>query len=222
MYYPILVGYLVTLLPSTFSGDPHAIRLSVNIPFSLVMIVIGYDYLRKKIKNLDKYFIIVLFIFTAVFSVTYAVDTYATNEKTATYLSFAKRIAHISYDYAQNDYVVYADHDLYPEPHIYYAYWNQIDPKIAQESFSDFYLEGAGFSRPTKFGDKVHFEEGNIRALACDSTYQLKTVFITNDPIDFIPNAIVDDNTHTYKFAYIYDLDSIRLNKNAMLSFCNH
>ena len=159
---------------------------------------------------------------TGVFALTYSVDTYATHENTSTYLSYAKTIAKLSYEYAQDGYIVYADHDLYPEPHMYYAYWNKIDPKLAQESFSNVYQEAEGFSRPTKFGENVNFIAGDVKSLACNPNYNQKTVFITNRQFDFEPKHIVKENTNTYNFAYVYELDEIRANKVALLSFCNH
>lgn len=221
-YFPIIVGYVISILPSTFSGDPHAIRMSIHIPFVVAVIIIGYKYLNSRIKYFSIIFILLTLIMTSNFVFTYAVDTYATNERTSTFLSYAKDIAKLSYEYAQNGYTVYADHDLYPEPHIYYAYWNKIDPKLAQESFANFYQEGSGFSRPTKFGDKVHFQEGDIKSLVCNLTYDQKTVFITNDPVDLTPQKRIQENTNTFTFAYIYELDALRANKVALLSFCNH
>jgi len=221
-YFPIIIGYFISVLPSTFSGDPHAIRMSIHIPFIVAVITLGYKYLKTRIKYFSILFISLTLVMTSVFVFTYAVDTYATNEKTSTFLSYAKTIAKISYEYAQNGYIVYADHDLYPEPHIYYAYWNKIDPRLAQQSFADFYQEGSGFTRPTKFGDSVYFQEGDIRSLACDPSYNQKTVFITNDPVVFAPQQIVKENTNTFTFAYIYELDAIKTNKVTLLSFCNH
>jgi 4-amino-4-deoxy-L-arabinose transferase-like glycosyltransferase len=211
----VIAGYLVALLPSTVSGDPHATRLSVLIPFFLFTIVLGYKFLRKYFKKFKYFvplFILILLASASLHVVRYATDTFATHEITATYLSYAKKIARISHDYVEQGYTVYADHDLYPEPHIYYAYWNQIDPKITQESFLQVYEESAGFSRPKQFGEKLNFNEGNLQSFNCDDLPTEPTVFITNNSLKNVnPTKIISDNTELYKFAYIYEVKDLCL-----------
>ena len=217
----LVVGYFIAILPSTFAGDPHAIRMSAQIPFVVAVLVLGYDYLRKKYSNFSKIAIITLLFFTGAYALMYGVTTYATHEGTATFLSYAKKIAVLSHQYAQDGFVVYADHDLYPEPHMYYAYYNHIDPVLTQQSFANIYEESTGFTRPTQFGNRVFFEEGNSKSLTCDSEYTQPTVFITNDPQKFTPTKTIQDNTNTYDFAYVYTIEAMRSEKTKLLSFCN-
>jgi len=220
----ILAGYFSALIPSALSGTPHAIRMSVLIPFVLVAITLGYKYLRVFFKEIKYFFpilIILLFISLGWFSLNYVVDTYASHEISGTYLSYAKKSAQLSYEYIQKGYLVYADHDLYPEPHIYYAYWNRIDPKTTQASLGGFYTESTGFERPTQFGENLIFEAGNIKSLACNKEYITPTVFFTNDPIVLPAQHIIKDNTGSYDLIHVYELDAIRSDKKALLSFCN-
>jgi 4-amino-4-deoxy-L-arabinose transferase-like glycosyltransferase len=220
----VLVGYLTSLVPSALSGAPHSIRMSVLIPFAAMVIVIGYKYLKeyfKRIKHFSIVFFSLLFISLGSFSINYLVDTYASHEISGTYLSYAKKAAQLAYEYVQRGYIVYSDHDLYPEPHIYYAYWNRIDPKITQESLGGLYTETAGFERPTQFGEKMHFEEGNIRSLVCNKKYNQPTVFITNDPITLPAQHLIQDNTGSYNIIHVYDLEVIRADKLYWLNYCS-
>ncbi len=57
--------------------------------------------------------------------------------------------------------------------------------------------------------------------MICNSNYNKPTVFITNDPIKMPATKIIMDNTDMYKFAYVYDMNNLRNNKIALLSFCN-
>ena len=151
----------------------------------------------------------------------YTVDTYASHEDTFTYLSFAKKVAQTTYEYSQKGYVVYSDLDMYPEPHIYYAYWNKISPEITQQAMRKIYSEAEGFERPQQFGDAVFFEGGKIHTLACNTDYSKPTLFITNDPVSLPVHKIIKDNTLSYNIIYVYELDEIRANKTELLSFCN-
>lgn len=204
----VLSGYLVALVPSIVSGNPHATRMSVLIPFFVVSLVLGYQFFKKyfhKIKYFAASFIVVLLMFTAFHVLNYSVKTYASHEITATYLSYAKKVAILSHEYIEKGYTVYADHSLYPEPHIYYAYYNQIDPTIIQDSFAKVYEESEGFSRPKQLGEKMFFERGNIDTVSCEPGNQV--VFITRDELPGRePTQIIKDNTELYSFAYVYDV----------------
>jgi 4-amino-4-deoxy-L-arabinose transferase-like glycosyltransferase len=220
----IIIGYLVALLPSALSGNPHAIRLTVVIPFVVVTILHGYVFFKKYFKDNVFYLptiIIALVCMTLIFTTKYTTNTFASHEGAATYLSFANDISQLSYKYVQNGYTVYADHDLFPEPHMYYAYWNRIDPRIAQESFKKVYTENSGFERPKQFGEHMFFETGNIGELTCDKNYNQPTLFITNDPHKLIPVTQIKENTNTHTFAYVYDMHNIRSNKVEFMKLCN-
>lgn len=222
----LIVGYVVAVIPSTLAGDPHAIRLSVLIPFVLAVIVFGIkvaaEYFKKNVTVFWYLLFAMLTFFTGKYILDYSAATYAAHEDTMTYLTFAKKVALISHEYVENGYVVYADHDLYPEPHVYYAYWNQINPEVTQQSFANVYQESAGFERPVQFGERMLFKEGNIRSLVCDPAYTQQTVFITNDPINFESQRVIQDNTNTYTLIHIYELDALRADPIKLLNFCTH
>lgn len=220
----IIVGYLVSLLPSVVSGNPHAIRLSILIPFVIATILHGYKFFKSYFKNFKLYtpiFIFIILAYTSLFIVNYTTNTFAAHESESTFLSYAKRISFLTHEYAQKGYVVYSDYDLFPEPHIYYAYWNRIDPKITQESFSKLVSEDSGFERPTKFGENIYFESGNLKSLTCNKEYNQPTIFITNDPVDFNPIKEIKENTNTHTFAFLYDLEEMRSQKAKYLNLCN-
>lgn len=207
----VIVGYLVALIPSVVSGDPHATRLSILIPFLLLTIFIGYSEFEKLVSKRGAliYVLLLTMIFTPLHMVNYASDTFAGNEIEATFLSYAQKAAKIAYKYEKQGYVVYADHDLYPEPHVYYAYYNQIPPQETQASLSEVYQEDAGFTRPKQFGQQMHFEQGDLNAVDCENLEQ-PTVFITNDKHPSLePTDSIKDNTGLYEFIYIYTTDDI-------------
>lgn len=208
-YLPLVVGYLVAMLPSAASGDPHATRLSILIPFFVATLILGYQFLKqyfKKFKYFVLLFIALLISSTLFYAIKYVTHTFAGHEITATYLSYAKKIAKISHEYIQKGYIVYADYDLYPEQHIYYAYWNKIDPLVTQQSFAKITNESSGFARPKQFGDNLYFDGDNIQSFSCDQALEKPTVHITNEArIKDIPSQIIRDNTNLYAFAYIYE-----------------
>lgn len=208
-YYPIIFGYVIALLPSAVSGTPHSTRLSILIPFVLITLILGYQFFKNYFKQsrfFSPLFIGVLFLFLGLFVLRYTVDTFATHEITSTYLSYAKKVAKLEGEYVAKGYTIYADHDLYPEPHMYYAYFNHIDPKITQESFAQVYQESDGFSRPKQFGETVFFEKGDFDALDCKLNATRPTVFFTNDALENItPIQTIKDNTHLYSFVYVYE-----------------
>lgn len=209
-YYIFIFGYILALLPSAVSGHPHATRLSILIPFVLVVLILGYQSLNnhfRKFKYFSQSFIIVTCIFLVSFVLNYCVDTFAEHENTASFLSYAKKVALLEGEYVKEGYVVYADHNLYPEPHIYYAYFNKIDPRLTQKSFAQVYKDVAGFSRPKQFGDTIFFysEDTNIFS-NCRADNFIQEIYITKNPIEGLkPVTIIKDTTHQYAFAYVYE-----------------
>lgn len=209
----IIVGYGVAVLPSLVSGTPHATRLSIIIPFFIFTFIVGYQFLIeyfKKNKFFTPVFIAVFLILTGLHMVKYAAYTFAGHEITATYLSYAKKVAKLSYEYVEKGYTVYADHDLYPEPHVYYAYFNQIPPQLTQEAFAQVYEESAGFSRPKQFGKHIFFESFNTGSVDCNKIESNPIVVITNDKNESLsPTKIIKDNTELYELIYVYDLGQV-------------
>jgi len=218
--YISILGYILALLPSTVSGEPHATRLSILIPFVLVTLILGYQTLRayfKKFKYFPQIYTLVTGICLASFVLNYSVDTFAEQADTASFLSYAKKVALLEGEYIKNGYVVYADQNLYPEPHIYYAYFNRIDPQLTQASFAQVYQESTGFSRPQQFGDNLFFYSADSKTFFdCQSDEDMQRVHITKNPIDGLtPATVVKDNTQLYGYAYVYEGSEIcAKNKN--------
>jgi len=205
----VIIGFLTAIIPSAASGDLHAIRLSTAIPFLLLTIILGYQYFQEKIYKhylIDYLFVAILLLLTTNFSIKYMSITHVGLENPPTYLSFAKKIAVIAHDYIEQDYTVFADYDLYPEPHIYYAYWNKIDPVVTQQSFANVLLEQKGFSRPKQFGEKMIFERGSLNLIDCQAKEIPKIVYIRKDQIKGVtPIKLIKDNANQYDFAYVYE-----------------
>ena len=223
-YIPIIVGYFVALIPSAVAGTPHSIRLSVLIPFVVAVLTIGFKFTKKylqKVKYFTEIVSVLLFLSLISFTFNYAIDSFATHEYEQAYLSFAKDSARLSHEYIQNGFTVYSDYDLYPEPHVYYAYWNKIHPTVTQESLQKLISETEGFERPSRFGDSLFFEDGKLKTLTCDKTYSQPTVFFTNDPIELPAQHLIRENTNSYTFIYVYEMEKLRADPKKLLSFCN-
>ncbi len=218
----LVVGFLTAAIPSAASGELHAIRLSTTIPFMVLTIVIGYEYFQEKIYKhylIDYLFVAILLLLTASFSIKYMSITHVGLENPPTFLSFAKKVAQIEHDYIEQNYTVYADYDLYPEPHIYYAYWNKIDPVVTQQSFANVLLEQKGFSRPKQFGERMIFERGSLNLIDCQASEIPKIVYIRKDQINGVTAIrVVKDNANQYDFAYVYEgwqlCENSRIKKN--------
>lgn len=204
-----LSGFLLTILPSVVAGDPHAIRLTPVIPFILLSVISGYQYFREKIckqKIIDYFFVTLLLLSTIFYSFNYMISTSMNHELTNSYLSYAKKISNIAYDYVERGYRVYADLELYPEPHIYYAYWNKIDPILTQQSFRTLIAEDSGFTRPTQFGGQMFFEKFNLATINCDSPDIKTTALIRKEQLPNIQALqVIRDPSNTYDIAYIYE-----------------
>lgn len=222
-YLPITAGYFIAFIPSAVAGSPHSIRMSVLIPFVVAVIVLGIKVIKKYFNSLfvTPIILLLLFLSLGIFSINYMIDSFATHEYEQTYLSFAKETAQLSHEYIQKGYTVFADYDLYPEPHMYYAYWNRIDPKVTQQSFSALNIEKEGFERPTQFGDYLFFADGKVKSLTCDKEYNKPTVFFTNDPIELANQHEIKENTKSYTFVYVYEMEELRSDPKKLLSFCN-
>ena len=205
----LLFGFLVAILPSAVAGDPHAIRLTPVIPFILLGIIRGYQYFREKIckqQIVDYLFVALLLLSTIFYSFNYMISTSMNHELTNSYLSYAKKISNIAHDYVERGYRVYADIELYPEPHIYYVYWNQIDPLLTQQSFKTLIAEDSGFTRPTQFGEQMFFKKFNLADTDCGSQDIEAIALIRKEQLpDIQALQVIRDNSNTYDIAYIYE-----------------
>jgi 4-amino-4-deoxy-L-arabinose transferase-like glycosyltransferase len=206
-YYPLAVGYLITLIPSALTGAPHATRLGVHLPFLLAVIALGFSFLYQRSKWLAYLITLSLFPFAIAFALNFAGATYAGSQ---VYLSHGREIAYIMYQYQLRGYHVYAETDLFSEPHIYYAYWNQVPPQDYHQLLGEVSVDKEGFTRPLQLGDRIFIKDLDIQGMVCDADYTQSTIYITKNRLPLVPLAVVTNFSGALELAFVYDLDEVR------------
>lgn len=216
-YYPLILGYLISLIPSAVSGPTHSTRLSVHLPFLIAVIIFGYQFLYSKSHRLAIALWVMLFVFLGYFVMNYSTATYANSQD---FLGHGKELAESIYPYFEQNYTIYMDEDLIAEPHIYFAYWNRLDPVVYHQLRGESPEDTYGFSRPLQLGENLLFHQANINKLVCDPSYTTPTLFVTRQAMLFSPQKVIRNNTQALRLVELYELSEMRKQTKVLTAYC--
>jgi len=216
-YFIYSLGFVITMIPSILTGTPHAIRLSAQIPFVIFIIILGLKQLQKQSKYVLPLTICLLGVFSVYSLTKYALVVYSESQQ---FLSQSKEISTTAYAYYQKGYAVYFDQEILSEPHVFFAFWNNMDPQIYQATNKVISVDEKGFMRPSQLGDRLFFYRPEIDKIVCDPKVIAPTIFITSQPLPFAPEKTIMNNTGVYKLGSFYDLTSMRAQKPVLSQFC--
>ncbi|MCL2110050.1 phospholipid carrier-dependent glycosyltransferase [Microgenomates group bacterium] len=172
--YLIIFGILLMVLPAISSGDPQKVRLSGLLPFIFLLSALGLQLLlehRSRAKMIAIRIVLALLFFEALYiSWQHYTDFFAydTTFHDHAHLSFLPKLNH---RLAELD----ADHIIfkvsYPDPIMFYAYYNLLDPVIFQQQEVLGEKEPSGFQHTVALGDYLQIVDHKLTLfdLACDS-----------------------------------------------------
>jgi 4-amino-4-deoxy-L-arabinose transferase-like glycosyltransferase len=215
----IALGYLISIAPSVVSGEPHATRLSVHMPFIVVIIVIGFEYFYKKYRHISYLIIVSLFISLYFFVINYSSTTFANSQD---YLGHGKEVVTTAHPYYLQNYKIYTDEDLMAEPHIYFAYWNRIKPSEYHNLIRDVSIESGGFTRPQQLGNNLFFKQADIKNKVCSDIIFSPTLFITRIQLPFEPDHVIKNYSQALDLVYFYNLETMLKQEKLVLSYCRN
>jgi len=220
----IVLALIVSVLPSVLVGETQAIRLSPHLPFVVMMLVLGIKEVEEEFKvrkiNILKILAILLVVMTSLAVPKYAANVFGASQE---WLSYGRDIVQVATELSDDGYTVYIDHVM-PEPHMFLAYWNQIEPDEYQMMDKAATVDKLGFKRPTKLGEKYVFvlKQNEYQDLVCDHYENEKVAFITNElnSQGFLTHKTITNLNEAHAMAKVYRLDEMLEEAGAKAKFC--
>lgn len=212
-----LLGYLLAIIPSLLTGEPHAFRLTPLVPFVVLIMCIGVQELNKIHRAASSLMVVLMFGFLPYFLITFATTSYSQSQE---YLSHTQQISKLTFEYYQQGYSVYLDHNVMPEGHIFFLFWNNFDPKTYQELPKETNTDPKGFIRPTKIGDRLFIGETKFTENTCLSQPDDKIVIVTNEVLPFAADHDIYNATKALRLAGVYTSQGMRAQTKIWQGFC--
>lgn len=202
----LITGFFISLIPAILTGPPHSTRLSSQIPFIVIFIVLGFRTLFNYSQKAATIFGLLLFISTGYFALRYAAYSYSGSQN---FIGQGKEIMQTAYQYYLSGYTLYFDQDVISEPHILFAFWNHLDPYIYQNSEKEYSVDKFGFTRPSQLGDNIFFQSKEVDQYFCRPKSTNKIVYITNQNQKYPPQIEIMNYSRALRLAAFYDLSII-------------
>ena len=215
LFYLFLLAIFLTPIPAVMSGL-QKVRLSALLPFLILLLVWGYQYLEEKFK---KHILIIDFTFLTLFLLSFLIyfinfSSVHVIKNDFYYDSFAKKIFLDLKDREDNYNEIVID-NFFSDPLMYYAYYNQIDPQYYQDKVVLGELEGSGFQHAKSLGKySVARSDEEITEIACRAFLEDKEILYVTNRAEFVKEKkendflvkIVKSVDEVMDYAFIYDL----------------
>jgi len=152
----VLLGFLVSPIPSALVGSPQAVRLSALLPFVVIFIVYGFDLSLKLIpqKILRKIFGLVVGAIFLFLTAQYLIHYWFIypNQYRAFFYPMGPEVAKLVLDQKDNYQTIYMTQD-FADAHILLAFIGRLDPEWYQKNIVRPLADGFGFQHPTQLGN---------------------------------------------------------------------
>lgn len=222
----VLLGLLITPLPTLFFGTLQKVRLSGLFPFILVTCMYGAQYVSgvirinwyKKVISLVYGITILLFLgffmidFLAIHVYKYEITLQTPIAKLMKYLGTVddKRPIYIR---------------TINEAIVLYAYYNSVNPQYFQDNVVRPPSDDGGFSHATDLGN-VHRTDKNIDEIYCENRNRTNVIYATN--VDLMkenrmkkPIMTIYSRDKVHDLYYVYDTTDI-ISKDIDCAFFSH
>lgn len=214
----VIIGLIITPLPSLLVGDPQKIRLSALLPFLMVLIIYGIyhleNYVKKIISNKVYYFAIVtsLFVFCLFFMINFL--TIHINKYEVSYGTYIPKLMNYLGQFDKKTSI-----SIRPitESIILYAYVNKVDPAAFQKMVIRQQPDAIDFVHAINL-ENIYVTDKNIEETYCKlKDKNIKGLYVANE--DFVKsgkmkkiNKIFWSENGVDTLAFVYDVDQINNN----------
>ena len=218
----LLLGLMVGVLPSLLAGEPQKVRLTVALPFILMVIGYGLSHSLSYITaaRLRILFMGVFAFMIALHGFRYWVELTGLHQD-----KYAQ-----SYGSHLHDVLTFADSNFpdskliiapfFADPIIYYAFYNKTDPSYYQSNVKFAQRDSGGFIHAVELGEEVIVNSQQLGEIACNYN-GANLLYITNMPLlkDYPETGMIytsksRDGIHV--FAYVYNLKD----KEVLVNLC--
>ena len=206
----VILGLLLTPLPTLIFGVLQKVRLSALFPFVLITCMYGTQYLLTALRIVWQRKAVVV-IFTALILVTtgfFMIDFLAIHVQKYE-ITFQTPIAKLMKYLGAQDKKIPVYIRTINEAIVLYAYYNAVDPQFFQDNVVRPPADSGGFSHATDLGN-VHRTEMNIDEIYCKSKNIPHFLYATNADLMKLgavkkPTEIIYSRDKVHELYYVYD-----------------
>lgn len=206
----VILGLLLTPLPTLIFGVLQKVRLSALFPFVLITCMYGAQYLLTALRIVWQRKAVAV-IFTTLILITtgfFMIDFLAIHVQKYE-ITFQTPIAKLMKYLGAQDKKVPVYIRTINEAIVLYAYYNAVDPQFFQSNVVRPPADSGGFSHATVLGN-VHRTEMNIDEIYCKSKNTPHFLYATNADLMKLglvkkPTEIIYSRDKVHDLYYIYD-----------------
>lgn len=210
----LLLGLLIAPLPGILSGV-QKVRISALFIFILPFFAFAYQFVLEKIKKKQQknVFSLLLVVLTFASFIIYFINFISvhTVKKDYYYDSYARGIFAFTDQYlSQNEVDEVVIQPFFSDPIMYYAFYQQVDPRFYQAEVILNEAEGSGFQHALALGKYRVAKNEEPNTLACNAHQQgRKVLYVDNNWKSKLHILkIVKSNFEVLDYAFIIDLSS--------------
>ncbi|QQG44562.1 MAG: glycosyltransferase family 39 protein [Candidatus Roizmanbacteria bacterium] len=207
----LVLGLLISGLPSSLAGAPQRVQLSALYPFVLILMMLGFIFLKEKIKinfirNIYGSLTTILLIFFALFFLFNYTHVHLRKFE-ITYNNYIAEL--MQYISKQNKETQIYIKDFFPHPIMYYAFYSKLDPKIYQQSVNFGLAAEDGFFKAVKLGN-INIQKEPLAVISCKAKQNnTPTLIITDEKIPAKTLYIGMNTDKVLGLFYAYDSESL-------------
>lgn len=208
----IFSGLIFAPVPTLLVGEAQKIRISVLLPFIIILAVMGLKFIYKQIEFIDLKYKPLQFLFLPLFvlAVTlqgyfYFVDYFTVHvvKNEAHYQSYLPELYKFLQTLDSSTQVVIKP--FYSDPLMFYAFYTKMDPREYQAKAKLGELEASGFQHTVELGN-IWAYDYDIETVGCIGHKKYKqSVFVTSQRIEgasMIYEGKATNGVHSYVFVY--------------------
>lgn len=200
----VMLGILASSIPSVLAGEPQKIRLSALLPFLLILITLGMEYVAKIIPTKARVAAATILVFMLIISsgsfltafLTVHIDKYDAAFNTPI-------VALMQYLSSVDKRVKIQVYPSFSDPIMQYAYLEKVDPLDYQKNVEWGQLEQSGFQHAVG----LH----NIEVTHDDYKGTLCTLYVTDRNLGLSQQALkysVKSSNQVHTLYYVYSADT--------------
>lgn len=211
----VIIGLIVTPLPSLLVGDPQKIRLSALFPFLITLIVFGLynfeNYLKRTV--IKKIYYFGLIVFLVLFSLLFMINflTIHVQKYEISYHTYVPKLMKYLGKFNKETSIYVRS---IAESPILFAYTNKIEPMVFQKSVIRQSPDDIGFVHVTDL-ENLHVTERSIEEIYCQAKKnRTQTLYVTNE--DFVKTGkiktakkIIWSENGVDTLVFVYDMKNM-------------
>lgn len=206
LYLLLVVGLLITPIPTILAGEPQKVRLSAFLPFAILVMGIGWDYIEQQLQSthLKKVSLIIFCLIYLGFSSLYFIEYFTVHvvKNEASYQSYLPKLFEFL-ETAEPSTKIYIK-PFFSDPLMFYAFYTNMHPQTYQNLAQLGELEASGFQHTTKLG-AITVENASLTAIGCEGRFHNTSAWLVTDEeleAPILYEGVSSNGVDTYVWVY--------------------